>query len=207
MKRDGFVERVAFALTFFGAIFVVLILVLMFVVLLYASLDAIEHFGVFRFVFSVKWDPSKSIFGGAGPIYGTVITTIIALIIAVPVSLGIAVFISQLCPEFLKDIFSYSIEMLATIPSIVYGMWGLFSLAPIMRNYIEPFLQRVFLPIPGLRLLFEGTPLGIDLLTSGVVLSIMIIPFIGSIARDNFELVPKELIESAYAMGQPGGRL
>ncbi len=196
-----FKDRLFLTLTVLASIITVSIVIAIFVVLLLASLDAIKHFGVFHFIFSQTWSPHRHIFGGASSIYGTVMTTIIALFFAVPTSLGIAVFVTQICPKSLKGIFSYSVELLATIPSIIYGMWGLFSLAPVMRNYIEPALQRLFLPIPGLKVLFEGTPLGIDLLTSGLVLSIMIIPFIASIARDNFELTPKEFSESAYAMG------
>ena len=200
-RLNVFKDRLFLTLTVIASIITVSIVVAMFVVLLVASLDAIKHFGVFHFIFSQTWNPPRHIFGGASSIYGTVMTTVIALLFAVPTSLGIAIFITEICPGSLKGIFSYSVELLATIPSIIYGMWGLFSLAPVMRNYIEPILQKIFLPIPGLRILFEGTPLGIDLLTAGLVLSIMIIPFIASIARDNFELTPKELSESAYAMG------
>ncbi len=188
-------------LNLFSAIVVVLICVAMFVVLFIFSYPAIKQFGIIDFILSDAWNPVKKIFGGAGAIYGTIITTILSLIFAIPTSLGIAVFITQICPQNLKKYFSNAIELLASIPSIIYGMWGLFTLAPIMRNYVEPFLQRIFLPIPIVKYLFQGTPLGIDLLTSGLILSIMIIPFISSIAQDTFELVPKELKESAYAMG------
>ncbi len=188
-------------INFFSALVVVLICIAMFVVLFIFSYPAIKQFGVINFILSDAWNPVKKIFGGAGAIYGTIVTTILSLLFAIPTSLGIAVFITQICPQNLKKYFSNAIELLASIPSIIYGMWGLFTLAPIMRNYIEPFLQRIFLPIPIVKYLFQGTPLGIDLLTSGLILSIMIIPFISSIARDTFELVPKELKESAYAMG------
>ncbi len=173
----------------------------MFVVLFIYSYPAIKQFGVVHFILSDTWNPVKKVFGGASAIYGTITTTLLALFFAIPLSVGIAIFITQLCPEKLKSYFSNAVELLASIPSIIYGMWGLFTLAPIMRSYVEPLLQKIFLPIPYVRYLFTGTPLGIDLLTAGVVLSIMIIPFITSIARDTFELVPKELKESAYAMG------
>ncbi len=185
----------------FSSLVIILICVLMFVVLFIYAFPAIKQFGVIHFVLSDTWNPVKKVFGGASAIYGTLITTLLALAFAIPLSIGIAIFTTQLCPEKVKSSFSNAIELLASIPSIIYGMWGLFTLAPIMRNYVEPFLQKIFLPIPYLRYLFTGTPLGIDLLTAGVVLSIMIIPFITSIARDTFELVPKELKESAYAMG------
>ena len=184
-----------------SALVIVVICVAMFIVLFVFSYPAIKQFGVIHFVFSDVWNPVKRVFGGAGAIYGTIVTTLLSLIFAVPTSLGIAIFITQICPQTFKKYFSNAIELLASIPSIIYGMWGLFTLAPIMRNYIEPFLQKIFLPIPVVKYLFQGTPLGIDLLTSGLILSIMIIPFISSIARDAFELVPKELKESAYAMG------
>ena len=185
----------------FSSLTIIIICILMFVVLFIYSYPAIKQFGVVHFILSDTWNPVKKVFGGASAIYGTITTTLLALFFAIPLSVGIAIFITQLCPEKLKSYFSNAVELLASIPSIIYGMWGLFTLAPIMRIYVEPLLQKIFLPIPYVRYLFTGTPLGIDLLTAGVVLSIMIIPFITSIARDTFELVPKELKESAYAMG------
>ncbi|AEA33859.1 phosphate ABC transporter permease subunit PstC [Hippea maritima] len=196
-KKDLAFKNLSYTL----ALLVIFISLAMLVVLLVMSYPAIQKFGVINFIFSDAWNPVKKVFGGATAIYGTLITTLLALIFAIPTSLGIGIFLSQICPDKLKRAFSLAIELLASIPSIIYGMWGLFTLAPIMRNYIEPFLQRVFLPIPVVGLLFRGTPLGIDLLTSGLILSIMIIPFIASISRDTFDLVPKELIESAYGMG------
>ncbi len=203
MKRDGFnlKNRLFFVLTFMSSIVVIAIVIATLIVLFAASYDAIKHFGVFNFIFSSEWNPVKKIFGGATSLYGTVITTLLSLIFAVPISLGIAIFITQVCPKSIKSIFSDAIELLASIPSIIYGMWGLFTLAPIMRKYIEPFLQHIFLNVPIMGELFRGTPLGVDILTAGLILSIMIIPFIASISRDNFELTPKELKESAYAMG------
>ncbi len=195
--KDSMFKR----LGLFSSLVIIVICVLMFVVLLIYSYPAIKQFGVIHFILSDTWNPVKKVFGGASAIYGTVVTTLLALVFAAPLSIGIAIFITQLCPEKVKGYFSNAIELLASIPSIIYGMWGLFTLAPIMRSYVEPFLQKIFLPIPYVRYLFTGTPLGIDLLTAGIVLSIMIIPFIASIARDTFELVPKELKESAYAMG------
>ena len=195
--KDSMFKR----LGLFSSLVIIVICVLMFVVLLIYSYPAIKQFGVIHFILSDTWNPVKKVFGGASAIYGTVVTTLLALVFATPLSIGIAIFITQLCPEKVKGYFSNAIELLASIPSIIYGMWGLFTLAPIMRSYVEPFLQKIFLPIPYVRYLFTGTPLGIDLLTAGIVLSIMIIPFIASIARDTFELVPKELKESAYAMG------
>lgn len=203
MKRKVyfFKNKLFLSLTFISAITVIAIVLSMLIVLSNASCDAIRHFGVFNFIFSSEWNPVKKIFGGATSLYGTIITTLLSLIFAVPISVGIAIFITQICPEAIKSVFSDAIELLASIPSIIYGMWGLFTLAPIMRKYIEPFLQGIFLHVPIFSELFAGTPLGIDILTSGLILSIMIIPFIASIARDNFDLTPRELKESAYAMG------
>jgi phosphate transport system permease protein len=120
---------------------------------------------------------------------------------AVPVALGIAVFITELCPAVLKPIFGTAIELLAAIPSIIYGMWGLFTFAPLMGEYVEPLLQRVFEPIPLIGQLFTGVPLGIDILTTSIILSIMIVPFIASIVRDTFDQTPVQLKESAYGIG------
>lgn len=200
-NKTYFKDRLFDRISFLSAFTIIVICVAMFIVLFIFSYPAIRQFGVVHFIFSDVWNPVKKTFGGASAIYGTVVTTILALIFAIPTSLGISVFITQICPEVFKKYFSNAIELLASIPSIIYGMWGLFTLAPIMRIYIEPTLQKIFLPIPIIRYLFEGTPLGIDLLTSGIILSIMIIPFISSIARDAFDLVPNELKESAYAMG------
>ncbi len=165
------------------------------------SSDAIKKFGLIRFFTTTTWDPVKQIFGGASAIYGTFVTTALSLLFAAPVSVGIAIFITQICPKKLKGVFSGAIELLASIPSIIYGMWGLFVLTPIMSGYIEPFLKETLGQIPLISFLFKGTPMGIDLLTASLILSIMIIPFITSVARDSFELVPHSIIESAYGIG------
>ncbi|WP_035587913.1 phosphate ABC transporter permease subunit PstC [Hippea jasoniae] len=201
-QKSLFVKnRIFMVLTALSAATVAIVVIAMLVVLTCASIAAIKHFGVLHFIFSSQWNPVKKIFGGATSIYGTLMTTILAVLFATPVSIGIAIFATQICPSRFRLFFSNAIELLASIPSIIYGMWGLFVLAPIMKNYIEPALQAIFLPIPVVRLFFEGTPLGIDILTSSIILSIMIIPFISSISQDSFDLTPKELKESAYAMG------
>jgi phosphate transport system permease protein len=150
---------------------------------------------------STEWNPVKEAFGAATNIYGTFITTTLALIIAVPTALGIAVFVTEVAPNFLKGPIGIAIELLAAIPSIIYGMWGLFTLAPIMSKYIEPTLQKTVGKLPVLEFLFSGTTLGIDILTASLILSIMIIPFTASIARDSFNLTPPMVKESAYAVG------
>lgn len=170
-------------------------------VLFAESSAAIEKFGVVRFLTSTDWDPVRESFGAATSLYGTAVATAISLLIAIPVAIGIAVFITEIAPDFLKTPIGVAIELLAAIPSIIYGMWGLFTLAPIMADYIEPALQATLGRVPGLGILFEGTPMGIDLLTAGIILSIMIIPFTASISRDAFNLTPEVVKESAYALG------
>ncbi len=169
-------------------------------VLVQESLPAIKKFGLAFFVRS-EWNPVSEQFGGAGALVGTALVTVIALCIAVPVSIGIAVFVTEVAPRGLKGPVGGAVELLAAIPSVIYGMWGLFTLAPLMARDVEPFLQNTLGRLPLLGQAFSGTPRGIDLLTAGVVLSIMIIPFIASVARDAFNLTPAVVRESAYAAG------
>jgi phosphate transport system permease protein len=170
-------------------------------VLVRESWPAIEKFGVARFLTSTDWDPVKQSFGAATTIFGTLVTTLIALLIAIPAAVGIAIFVTEIAPNFLKGPIGVAIELLAAIPSIIYGMWGLFALAPIMSEHIEPALQNTIGKLPLVGVLFQGTPMGIDLLTASVILSIMIIPFTASISRDSFNLTPPVVKESAYAIG------
>lgn len=187
--------------TYAASTLVFIIVAAIFVSLIIESFPAIERFGFIKFIVSTDWDPVKEIFGAITTIYGTILTTLLALIFAIPISIGIAIFITEICPIALKPFFSTTIELLAAIPSIIYGMWGLFTLAPIMGNYVEPFIQSIFSYIPLINKLFAGTTRGIDLFTSGIILSIMITPFITSIVRDTFELTPQYLKESAYGVG------
>src|SRR5512139_1738360 len=170
-------------------------------VLISESSLAIGKFGVIKFLTSTDWDPVKESFGALTNIYGTAVTTILSLIIAIPVAIGIAIFITEISPNFLKGPIGVAIELLAAIPSIIYGMWGLFTLAPLMSRYIEPALQKSVGKLPVLGVLFQGTPMGIDIFTASVILSIMIIPFTASISRDAFNLTPAVVKESAYALG------
>jgi phosphate transport system permease protein len=184
------------------ASFSVIILVLgIFYVLVSESSLAIGRFGITTFLASTDWDPVRESFGALTNIYGTVLTTFLSLLMAIPVALGIAIFITEISPHFLKGPISAAIELLAAIPSIIYGMWGLFTLSPIMSNHIEPFLKKITADIPLISILFQGTPMGIDILTASVILSIMIIPFTASISRDSFNLTPAIVKESAYAIG------
>lgn len=165
-----------------------------------SSIPSIDAFGL-KFLISTEWDPVNERFGALVPIYGTLVTSFIALFIAVPISFGIALFLTELAPRVLRQPFRILIELLAGIPSIIYGMWGLFVLAPIMSEHIQPWMIEVLGSFPLIGFLFQGAPLGIGILTAGIVLSIMIIPFIASVMRDVFEIVPDLLKESAYALG------
>ena len=193
---------VIFGIISFSASFLVLSLVFSTVLVLYnESSLAIHRFGIINFIITEDWDPVREVFGAAAPLYGTIVTTILSLLFAIPIALGIAIFLTEVAPKFLKTPIGIAIEMLAAIPSIIYGMWGLFTLAPIMGEYIEPALQRTLGKLPVIGVLFQGDTTGIDLFTASVVLSIMIIPFIASIARDSLNLTPNIMKESAYALG------
>jgi phosphate transport system permease protein len=188
-------------ITALASLTVIILVMGIFAVLLRESFLSISKFGVAHFLTSTDWNPVKESFGAATTIYGTVITTLLALLIAVPTAIGIAIFVTEIAPNFLKGPIGIAIELLAAIPSIIYGMWGLFALAPIMSRYIEPALQKSVGKLPLLEVLFEGTPMGIDIFTASVILSIMIIPFTASISRDAFNLTPAVVKESAYAIG------
>lgn len=161
---------------------------------------AIERYGL-GFLTNAVWDPVQEDFGGLVMIYGTLVTSLIALLIAVPVSFGIAIFLTELSPGWLRRPLGTAIELLAAIPSIVYGMWGLLVFAPIFSDYVQIPLQKAFGDVPGLGALFQGPPVGIGILCASVILAIMIIPFIASVMRDVFEVTPPMLKESAYGLG------
>jgi phosphate transport system permease protein len=194
---DAIFSFVTAAASFTVIIFIVAILY----ELVRESGPAFTRFGIWKFLSSTDWNPVTESFGALTNIYGTILTTFLSLLIAVPVAIGIAVFITEIAPNFLKTPIGVAIELLAAIPSIIYGMWGLFTLSPIMSNYIEPFLKKITSGVPFVSVLFQGTPMGIDILTASVILSIMIIPFTASIARDSFNLTPSVVKESAYAIG------
>ncbi len=161
---------------------------------------AMEKFGV-GFLTSSVWDPVKNEYGGLVMIYGTLMTSFIALLIAVPVSFGIALFLTELSPAWLKRPLGTAIELLAAVPSIVYGMWGLLVFGPILATYVQQPLQSLFSGVPYLGALVSGPPVGIGILSAGIILAIMIIPFIASVMRDVFEVTPALLKESAYGLG------
>jgi phosphate transport system permease protein len=168
--------------------------------LLIGALPALEKFG-FRFVITESWNPVTDTFGGIAPIYGTIVTSIIAMVIAVPIGLLIALFLTELCPPVLRRPIGITIELLAGIPSIIYGIWGLFVFAPFLQQYVQPFLINTLGQVPVLSVLFAGPPYGIGMLTAGLILAIMVLPFITSISRDVFEAVPPVLKEAAYGVG------
>ncbi len=200
-KKKNLSDTIFSFITGISSFSVILIIIGVLYVLFTEAFLAIERFGFVKFITTVDWDPVKESYGAAAALYGTLVTTFIALLIAVPIGIGIAIFVTEVAPNFLKGPVGAAIELLAAIPSIIYGMWGLFTLAPIMANYIEPFLQKTIGKLPVVGILFEGTPLGIDLLSASIILSIMIIPFTASISRDAFNLTPSVVKESAYAVG------
>ncbi len=170
------------------------------ITLLISSLPTLRKFG-FGFITSDAWNPVTEQFGGLVPIYGTLITSFIAMLIAVPVSFGIALFITELCPNKLKRPLGIAVELLAGIPSIIYGMWGLFVFAPFFADNIQPWINDHMGNLPMVGPMFQGPPMGIGMLTAGLILAIMVIPFIASVMRDVFEVVPILLKESAYGLG------
>jgi len=164
------------------------------------SIPALQTFG-FGFLFSERWNPVTENFGALPAIYGTVITSFIAMLIAVPIGLMIAFFLTELCPQWLRRPIGTAIELLAGIPSIIYGIWGLFVFAPFLQETLQPFLISTLGNVPGVGSLFAGPPYGIGMLTAGLILAIMVLPFVTSISRDVFEAVPAVLKEAAYGIG------
>jgi len=183
-----------------AAIGVLLLLSGVIVSLVMGSMPALQAFG-FNFVAVESWNPVTEQFGAMAPIYGTLITSFIAMLIAVPVGLMVAFFLTELCPIWLRRPIAIAIELLAGIPSIIYGIWGLFVFAPFMQQYIQPLMISAFGHIPVLNMLFAGPPYGIGMLTAGLILAIMVLPFITSISRDVFDAVPPVLKEAAYGIG------
>lgn len=168
--------------------------------LVIGSVPAFKAFGL-GFVGSEVWNPVTEQFGALAPIYGTLVTSFIAMVIAVPIGIMIAFFLTELCPLWLRRPIAIAIELLAGIPSIIYGIWGLFVFAPFLQKHVQPFLIDTFDGVPLLGSLFEGPPYGIGMLTAGFILAIMVLPFITAISRDVFEAVPPVLKEAAYGLG------
>jgi phosphate transport system permease protein len=188
------------ALTRAAAIGVLIILGGVILSLVAGSLPALKTFG-FNFLVTERWNPVTEQFGALAPIYGTLVTSFIAMLIAVPLGLLIATFLTELCPMWLRRPVGIAIELLAGIPSIIYGIWGLFVFAPFLQETLQPFLITIFGPIPVLSALFAGPPYGIGTLTAGLILAIMVLPFVTAISRDVFDAVPPVLKEAAYGIG------
>ena len=167
---------------------------------MHGSWPALQKFG-FASSTEEVWNPVTDQFGAIAPIYGTIVTSIIAMLIAVPVGLFIALFLTELCPMWLRRPIGIAIELLAGIPSIIYGIWGLFVFAPFLQQYVQPFLIDMFGEVPGVGNLFQGPPYGIGIFTAGLILAIMVLPFITAISRDVFDAVPPVLKEAAYGVG------
>ncbi len=190
-----------FAMLARGAAFMTLaLLVGILISLVLGAMPAIKAYGL-SFLWRTEWDPVQEQFGGLVMIYGTLMTSFIALLIAVPVSFGIALFLTELSPSWLKRPLGIAVELLAAVPSIVYGMWGLLVFGPILSTYVQQPLQSLTQGVPFLGAFFSGPPVGIGILSAGVILAIMIIPFIASVMRDVFEVTPPMLKESAYGLG------
>jgi phosphate transport system permease protein len=168
--------------------------------MLLGGIPAFRKFGL-AFLYSSVWDPVAKNFGAFVPIYGTLVTSLLAMLLAVPVSFGIAVFLTEVAPTWLRGPVASAIELLAGIPSIIYGMWGLFVFAPVMGDWVEPWLNDTLGDVPIVGALFNGPPLGIGMLTAGIILGVMVIPFISSVMRDVFSLVPTSLREAAFGLG------
>ena len=183
-----------------AALVTLVILIAILASLTVSAWPAIDKFGL-GFLTSTTWDPVKEDFGGLVMIYGTLMTSFIALLIAVPVSFGIALFLTEMSPTWLKQPLGTAIELLAAVPSIVYGMWGLLVFSPILSTYVQQPMQALFGGVPYIGALFSGPPVGIGILSAGIILAIMIIPFIAAVMRDVFEITPTLLKESAYGLG------
>jgi phosphate transport system permease protein len=187
-------------LTQSAALAVLLILGGVIASLVKGSMPAFQAFGLDFFTTQI-WNPVTEKFGALAPIYGTVVTSAIAMVVAVPLGIGVAVFLTELCPPSLRRPIGTAIELLAGIPSIIYGIWGLFIFAPFLQQYLQPFVIALFANVPVLNSLFAGPPYGIGILTASLILAIMVLPFVASISRDVFDTVPPMLKESAYGIG------
>ncbi|MBV8250145.1 MAG: phosphate ABC transporter permease PstC [Comamonas sp.] len=193
-------DRLFGALARLAAVLTLVLLLAIMISLLFGAWPAIHEYGL-GFLTSSVWDPVQNRYGGLVMIYGTLATSAIALLIAVPVSFGIALFLTELSPTWLKRPLGTAVELLAAVPSIVYGMWGLMVFGPVLATYVQQPLQKLLSGVPYLGAFVSGPPVGIGILSAGIILAIMIIPFIASVMRDVFEVTPALLKESAYGLG------
>jgi phosphate transport system permease protein len=194
--QDFFFHKI----TLLFAASVLLVLLGIIVSLAIGAAPAFREFGP-AFITTVEWDPINDKFGGLIAIWGTLATSLIALLVAFPISFGIALFLTEICPVWLRRPMGTAVELLAGVPSIIYGMWGLFVFAPLFADHVQPLLKNTLGQLPFIGPLFQGPAMGIGILTAGLILAVMIIPFIASVIRDVFEIVPTVLKESAYGLG------
>ncbi|WP_051306333.1 phosphate ABC transporter permease subunit PstC [Massilia alkalitolerans] len=200
MRKQRMQDFFFHKITLLFAASVLLVLVGIIVSLAIGAAPAFKEFGA-GFISRVEWDPVGDQFGAMIAIWGTLATSIIALAVAFPISFGIALFLTEICPVWLRRPMGTAVELLAGVPSIIYGMWGLFVFAPLFADHVQPLLKNTIGQLPVIGQLFQGPTMGIGILTAGLILAIMIIPFIASVMRDVFEIVPTVLKESAYGLG------
>lgn len=200
MARQRLSERLFHSGTFLAALLVLAVLVGVLITLLHGAWPALAEFKL-DFLTEEVWNPVTERFGALAPVYGTVITSMIAMVIAVPLSFGIAIFLTQIAPSWLRRPVGVAIELLAAVPSIIFGIWGLFVLAPILQQHVQPWLIGSLGEVSVIGPLFQGPPYGIGIFTAGLVLAIMVLPFISAVMRDVIETVPDVLKESAYGLG------
>ena len=200
LRREARAEWVFRSLTVASAALVLILLAGVLVALCYGGWPALKAFK-FGFLTREVWNPVTDQFGALAPLYGTVVTSLVAMLIAVPLAFGIAVFLTETCPLWLRGSIASCIELLAAVPSIVFGIWGLFVLAPVLQHSVQPWLIDTFGDLPWIGKLFRGPPYGIGLLTAGLVLAVMVLPFITSVMREVFLATPRSLKEAAYGLG------
>jgi phosphate transport system permease protein len=199
-RKSGLGDRLFEAAARAAGIFVLLLLGSLILSLFIGGLPAFRQFGA-GFLFSTQWNPVRQVFGAGVSVYGTLITSVLALALATPLAFGIAFFLTELSPSWLRPPVGTAVELLAAVPSIIYGMWGFFVIVPIMSQYVEPPLINLFTGIPVLEDLFSGPPFGTGIVTAALILAVMVIPFIAATMRDVFETVPPVFKESAYGVG------
>ncbi|WP_241687869.1 phosphate ABC transporter permease subunit PstC [Janthinobacterium sp. 17J80-10] len=200
MRRQRWQDFLFHKVTLGFALFVLLVLLGILVSLVIGAMPAFREFG-WSFITTVEWDPVNDKYGALIAIAGTLGTSFIALLIAFPLSFGIALFLTEICPAWLKRPLGTAVELLAGVPSIIYGMWGLFVFVPLFAEYVQPALKATLGQVPVIGVLFNGPMMGMGILAAGLILAVMIIPFISSVMRDVFEIVPTVLKESAYGLG------
>jgi phosphate transport system permease protein len=199
-RRAGFLNTAFRLLTLIAALLLPVIFAGVIASLVVGAMPALSKFGI-AFVWTEAWSPTQEKFGALGPIYGTLVTSLLAMVVAVPVGIGVAIFLTELCPRVLRRGIGIAIELLAGIPSIIYGIWGLFVFAPWLQVHFQQPVIDATVNIPVLGTLFGGTAYGIGIFTGGLILSIMILPFISAVTRDVLETVPPVLKEAAYGLG------